>query len=81
MKVLPGPGIKDLTQIPRMDVTLPEFMLYSSTVFPFVSNMVSSGATLHPQLDEPGPVYYAILTNAARATIREVQEPISGPMP
>ena len=75
-KVPAGPGVKDLTRIPKLDITPPEFMQYNSTVFPFLSSVASSGATLHLQLNEPGSVYYVVLPDAARRpTVREVLEP------
>ena len=75
-KVPPGPGVRDLTRIPKLDIDPPEFMSYNSTVFPFFSRVASAGATLHLQLDEPGSVYYVVLPNAARTpTVREVLEP------
>ena len=75
-KVPAGPGVKDLTRIPKLDVTPPEFMESNSTVFPFFSRVTSTWATLNLQLNEPGSVYYVVLPDAARQpTVREVLEP------
>ena len=78
-KVLPGPGVNQLTKIPTLDIFAPEFLADGSVTYPFVSNTTASSSRLHLQLSEPSTVYYVVVADGARApTSREVKSFAAG---
>lgn len=65
------PTVRDLTVIPALDIAPPKWM----ASYPRTVNATQSSVELVVQLDEPGVVYYLIVSDAARApTSREVKE-------